>query len=33
MKPSQRGGRTDLSDLKVSVSALAPVSEPLYAVA
>lgn len=29
----RRAGRTDLSDLKVSVSALAPVSEPLYAVA
>jgi len=28
-----RSGRTDVSDLKVSVSALTPVSEPLYAVA
>lgn len=29
----RRAGRTDVSDLKVSVNALAPVSEPLYAVA
>ena len=29
----RRAGRTDVSDLKVSVSALTPVSEPLYAVA
>ncbi len=29
----RRAGRTDVSDLKVSVNALTPVSEPLYAVA
>jgi hypothetical protein len=29
----RRAGRTDVSDLQVSVSALTPVSEPLYAVA
>ena len=29
----RRSGRTDVSDLKVSVNALTPVSEPLYAVA
>lgn len=29
----RRAGRTDVSDLKVTVNALAPVSEPLYAVA
>lgn len=29
----RRAGRTDVSDLAVSVNALAPVSEPLYAVA
>lgn len=29
----RRAGRTDVSDLKVSVSALTPVSEPLYAMA
>jgi hypothetical protein len=29
----RRAGRTDVSDLKVSVNALAPVCEPLYAVA
>lgn len=29
----RRAGRTDASDLKVTVNALTPVSEPLYAVA
>jgi hypothetical protein len=29
----RRAGRTDVSDLQVSVNALTPVSEPLYAVA
>jgi hypothetical protein len=29
----QRAGRTDVSDLQVTVNALTPVSEPLYAVA
>jgi hypothetical protein len=29
----RRSGRTEASDLKVSVNALTPVSEPLYAVA
>jgi len=29
----RRAGRTDVSDLKVSVNALTPVAEPLYAVA
>jgi hypothetical protein len=29
----RRAGRTDVSDLKVSVNALTPVLEPLYAVA
>jgi hypothetical protein len=29
----RRAGRTDVSDLKVSINALTPVSEPLYAVA
>ena len=29
----RRAGRTDVSDLKVSVNALTPVSEPLYAAA
>jgi hypothetical protein len=29
----RRSGRTDVSDLKVTVNALTPVSEPLYAVA
>jgi len=29
----RRAGRTDVSDLRVSVNALTPVSEPLYAVA
>ena len=29
----RRAGRTDISDLTVSVNALTPVSEPLYAVA
>ena len=29
----RRAGRTDVSDLAVSVNALTPVSEPLYAVA
>ncbi len=29
----RRAGRTDVSDLKGSVNALTPVSEPLYAVA
>jgi len=29
----RRSGRTDVSDLKVSINALTPVSEPLYAVA
>jgi hypothetical protein len=29
----RRSGRPDVSDLKVSVKALTPVSEPLYAVA
>jgi hypothetical protein len=29
----RRSGQTDVSDLKVSVNALTPVSEPLYAVA
>jgi hypothetical protein len=29
----RRAGRTDVSDPKVSVNALTPVSEPLYAVA
>ena len=29
----RRSGRTDVSDLKVSMNALTPVSEPLYAVA
>jgi hypothetical protein len=29
----RRAGRTDVSDLKVSLNALTPVSEPLYAVA
>jgi len=29
----RRHGRTDASDLKVSVNALTPISEPLYAVA
>jgi hypothetical protein len=29
----QRAGRTDVSDLRVTVNALTPVSEPLYAVA
>ena len=29
----RRAGRTDVSDLQVSISALTPVSEPLYAVA
>jgi hypothetical protein len=29
----RRHGRTDVSDLKVSVNALTPVYEPLYAVA
>jgi hypothetical protein len=29
----RRSGRTDVSDLKVSINALKPVSEPLYAVA
>jgi len=29
----RRAGCTDVSDLKVSVNALTPVSEPLYAVA
>jgi hypothetical protein len=29
----RRAGRTDVSDLKASISALTPVSEPLYAVA
>ncbi len=29
----RRAGRTDLSDLQVTVNALTPVSEPLYAVA
>lgn len=29
----RRAGRTDVSDLEVSVSALTPVAEPLYAVA
>jgi hypothetical protein len=28
----RRAGRTDVSDLKVSINALTPVSEPLYAV-
>jgi hypothetical protein len=29
----RRDGRTDVSDLKVSINALTPVSETLYAVA
>ena len=29
----RRSGRTDVSDLKVAINALTPVSEPLYAVA
>jgi hypothetical protein len=29
----RRAGRTDVSDLKVAINALTPVSEPLYAVA
>jgi hypothetical protein len=29
----RRAGRTDVSDLKVSVNGLTPISEPLYAVA
>ena len=29
----RRAGRTDVSDLAVSVNSLTPVSEPLYAVA
>jgi hypothetical protein len=29
----RRAGRTDVSDLTVSVNSLTPVSEPLYAVA
>ena len=29
----RRTGRTDVSDLAVSVNSLTPVSEPLYAVA
>jgi hypothetical protein len=29
----RRAGRTDVSDLRVSINALTPVSEPLYAVA
>ncbi len=29
----RRAGRTDVSDLMVTVNALTPVSEPLYAVA
>ena len=29
----RRAGRTDVSDLKVSVNALTPIAEPLYAVA
>lgn len=29
----RRAGRTDVGDLKVSVNALTPVSQPLYAVA
>jgi hypothetical protein len=29
----RQAGRTDVSDLKVSINALTPVSEPIYAVA
>jgi hypothetical protein len=29
----RRAGRTDVSDLRVTVNELTPVSEPLYAVA
>jgi hypothetical protein len=29
----RRAGRTDVSDLRVSINALTPVSKPLYAVA
>jgi hypothetical protein len=29
----RRAGRTDVSDLRVSINALSPVSEPLFAVA
>lgn len=29
----RRAGRTDVSDLQITLNALTPVSEPLYAVA
>jgi len=33
LRKMRRSGRTDVSDLKVTVNALTPVPEPLYAVA